>query len=191
MLFRSVASGDDDPDGEAFAVGIAFLPQDDTDRAGAKQIIERILAEENVELLGWRGVPTEPKTSGVGQMALVVMPLFEQLLLAAPAEHDGSRPFGIALDRLVFAARKRIEHETEKAGVGVYFPSLSSRTLVYKGMLTTEQLPAFFPDLRDERVISAIAIVHSRFSTNTFPAWPLAHPYRFIAHNGEIGRAHV
>ena len=80
-----------------------------------------------------------------------------------------------------FCLRKRAEHETD-----VYFPSLSSRTLVYKGMLTTDQLDQFFPDLADERVASAMAVVHSRFSTNTFPSWPLAHPFRFIAHNGEI-----
>ena len=114
------------------------------------------------------------------------MPVFEQLFLAAYAGADGVRPNGLALDRLIFPARKRIEHQTEQAGCEVYFPSLSSRTITYKGMLTTEQLPAFYPDLTDVRMESAIAIVHSRFSTNTFPAWPLAHPFRYIAHNGEI-----
>ena len=87
----------------------------------------------------------------------------------------------MALERLAFCLRKRAERETD-----VYFPSLSSRTLVYKGMLTTDQLDQFFPDLVDERIASALAVVHSRFSTNTFPSWPLAHPFRFIAHNGEI-----
>ena len=87
----------------------------------------------------------------------------------------------MALERLAFCLRKRAEHETD-----VYFPSLSSRTLAYKGMLTTDQLDHFFPDLVDERIASALAVVHSRFSTNTFPSWPLAHPFRFIAHNGEI-----
>ncbi|MDQ6656843.1 MAG: glutamate synthase large subunit [Actinomycetota bacterium] len=173
------------PDGEAFAVGTAFLPTDDTERAAAKEIVHRVLAEENLELLGWRTVPTDGVGAGVGQMALDVMPVFEQLLIAAP-EVTGVRPHGLALDRLIFPARKRIEHETTAAGLGVYFPSLSSRTIVYKGMLTTSQLPAFFGDITDQRVTSAIAVVHSRFSTNTFPAWPLAHPYRYIAHNGEI-----
>src|SRR5690606_38230119 len=88
---------------------------------------------------------------------------------------------GIDLDRLAFCLRKRAEHEAD-----VYFPSLSARTIVYKGMLTTPQLEPFFPDLSDERFDTAIALVHSRFSTNTFPSWPLAHPYRYIAHNGEI-----
>ena len=87
----------------------------------------------------------------------------------------------MALERLAFCLRRRAEKETD-----VYFPSLSSRTLAYKGMLTTEQLDEFFPDLRDERIASALCVVHSRFSTNTFPSWPLSHPFRFIAHNGEI-----
>ncbi|HEX3309147.1 MAG TPA: glutamate synthase central domain-containing protein, partial [Streptosporangiaceae bacterium] len=99
---------------------------------------------------------------------------------------DGVRPNGIALDRLIFPARKRIEHSTDKAGVGVYFPSLSSRTITYKGMLSAAQLGPFYPDLSDPAYTSTLALVHSRFSTNTFPSWPLAHPYRYVAHNGEI-----
>ena len=98
---------------------------------------------------------------------------------------DPAGATGIDLDRKAFVARKRIEHELD-AEIATYFPSLSSRTLVYKGMLTTPQLAAFFPDLTDERFESALLLVHSRFSTNTFPSWPLAHPYRYIAHNGEI-----
>src|SRR6185312_14923972 len=90
------------------------------------------------------------------------------------------------LERRAFVLRKRAERAATEAGSSLYFASLSSRTLTYKGMLTTDQLPAFFPDLRDERYESAIALVHSRFSTNTFPSWPLAHPFRLIAHNGEI-----
>ena len=173
-------------DGCAFAVGIAFLPQDLADRRRAKSMITRIVGEEGLELLGWRTVPTDPSGAGVGKMALDVMPVFEQLFLAGKPDRAGRRPFGVALDRLVYPVRKRVEHETASAGVEVYFPSLSSRTLTYKGMLTTQQLPDFFDDIRDHRLESAIAIVHSRFSTNTFPAWPLAHPFRYIAHNGEI-----
>ena len=104
------------------------------------------------------------------------MPRFRQLFVAGAAGEQG-----IELDRLAFVLRKRVEHETE-----AYFPSLSARTIVYKGMLTTGQLEPFFPDLSNPAFTSAIALIHSRFSTNTFPAWPLAHPYRFIAHNGEI-----
>src|SRR5207253_8281257 len=90
------------------------------------------------------------------------------------------------LERRSFVLRKRAERAAVEAGSSLYIASLSSRTITYKGMLTTDQLPQFFPDLRDERYESAIALVHSRFSTNTFPSWPLAHPFRFVAHNGEI-----
>ena len=120
-------------------------------------------------------MPVDPDL--LGATARGVMPAFSQLFVAGA----GARVAGMALERLAFCLRKRAEHETD-----VYFPSLSSRTLVYKGMLTTDQLDHFFPDLADERVASALAVVHSRFSTNTFPSWPLAHPFRFIAHNGEI-----
>ncbi|AZI57878.1 glutamate synthase large subunit [Nakamurella antarctica] len=190
-LFRAVVDFDlpvaaAGSQGCAFAAGIAFLPRETGAKAAAKQIVAEVLADEGLDLLGWRLVPTVPKSAGVGQMALDVMPAFEQLFIAAPQRADGTRPTGIDLDRLVFPARKRIEHLSEAAGAGIYFPSLSSRTITYKGMLTTEQLPAFFPDITDVRMESAIAIVHSRFSTNTFPAWPLAHPFRYIAHNGEI-----
>src|SRR3989442_1278633 len=95
-------------------------------------------------------------------------------------EHRGAT--GLDLERLIYVIRKRIEHEVPD----VYFPSLSTRTLVYKGMLHCPQLPDFFPDVVDPRLETALALVHSRFSTNTFPSWPLAHPYRMIAHNGEI-----
>jgi glutamate synthase (NADPH/NADH) large chain len=173
--------------GEAYAAGLAFLPADPADKERAKALIEDVVADEGLQLLGWRQVPTEPVASGAGRAALDVMPAFEQLFLAAPVPADGApRPQGLALDRLVYPARKRIEHDSVIAGCGVYFPSLSARTIVYKGMLTTGQLGPFFPDLADPRMVSAIAVVHSRFSTNTFPAWPLAHPFRFIAHNGEI-----
>ncbi len=123
-------------------------------------------------------MPTQPAT--LGATARAAMPRFCQLFVADPA---GSA--GIDLDRKTFLARKRVEHELEPE-LATYFPSLSSRTLVYKGMLTTPQLSAFFPDLLDERFESALLLVHSRFSTNTFPSWPLAHPYRYVAHNGEI-----
>ncbi|HEY5115538.1 MAG TPA: glutamate synthase subunit alpha, partial [Nakamurella sp.] len=175
--------------GEAYAVGVGFLPADPAARIRAKQIVTEIVTEEGLQLLGWRTVPTDPIWSGVGQMALDVMPAFEQLFLAGPARSDGTLPSGLDLDRIIYPARKRIEHETVDVlgdSGGIYFASLSSRTIVYKGMLTTAQLPAFFADITDERTTSAIAIVHSRFSTNTFPAWPLAHPFRYIAHNGEI-----
>ncbi len=176
-FLRGVADFDLPAAGE-YAVGMAFLPQDAAEAQASRVAIEKIAAEEGLLVLGWREVPVEP--SLLGSMALSVMPRFE--LLFVRSEH-GHRA-GIELDRLAFCLRKRSERE-----LSVYFPSLSSRTLVYKGMLTTEQLDAFFPDLLDERMESALAVVHSRFSTNTFPSWPLAHPFRFIAHNGEINTA--
>ena len=163
------------PAAGSYAVGMGFLPTDADDLAKTRTTIEEIAAAEGARVLGWRDVPVEP--SVLGSMALGVMPTFSQLFIEAA---DPSVT-GLALERLAFCVRKRAERQTE-----AYFASLSSRTTVYKGMLTTDQLDHFFPDLRDERMASAIGVVHSRFSTNTFPSWPLAHPFRFIAHNGEI-----
>ncbi|HEY1969072.1 MAG TPA: glutamate synthase central domain-containing protein, partial [Pseudonocardia sp.] len=176
-----------DSDGAAgYAVGLAFLPVEDDQRAKAVELIERIADEESLRVLGWRDLPVYPEAAEVGPSALACMPRFAQLLVAARPK-DGERPAtGIALDRLAFCLRKRAELATAQLGCGTYFASLSCRTLVYKGMLTTEQVPLFFGDLTDPRLESAIALVHSRFSTNTFPSWPLAHPFRYVAHNGEI-----
>jgi glutamate synthase (NADPH) large chain len=169
------------PPAGAYAVGMAFLPLDAEEADKAAAAIEEIVEQEGLHVLGWRDVPFD--ASSVGASAVQVMPSFRQLFVADPAGATG-----LDLDRLAYAVRNRAEREVvaSVAGRGVYFPSLSSRTLIYKGMLTTPQLAAFFVDLADERVVSALALVHSRFSTNTFPSWPLAHPYRFIAHNGEI-----
>jgi glutamate synthase (NADPH) large chain len=176
-FLRGVAAeaGFELPAPASYAVGTAFLPGDAEHVAATRARIEEIAAEEHLQVLGWREVPTEPEI--LGTAARSVMPVFSQLFVAA----DGQRLTGMALERLAFCLRKRAERETD-----VYFPSLSSRTLAYKGMLTTAQLDAFYPDLVDERIASALAVVHSRFSTNTFPSWPLSHPFRFIAHNGEI-----
>ncbi|MDT0544376.1 glutamate synthase large subunit [Streptomyces lonegramiae] len=170
-FLRTSVSGFELPEAGSYAVGIAFLPDGEADAAADH--IERMAAEEGLTVLGWREVPVAPDL--LGEAARSVMPAFAQLFVA-----DGASS-GLALDRKAFVLRKRAEREA-----GVYFPSLSSRTLVYKGMLTTGQLEPFFPDLSDRRFATAVALVHSRFSTNTFPSWPLAHPYRFVAHNGEI-----
>ncbi|MFT4298661.1 MAG: glutamate synthase large subunit [Aeromicrobium sp.] len=166
------------PEAGHYAAGIAYLPAEAGAAGEAKERIEAIAAEENLVVLGWREVPVDP--SILGSMARGAMPSFSTLFVTSP---DGSLT-GLDLDRHAYGLRKRAEHEVQ-----VYFPSLSARTFVYKGMLTTEQLDAFYPDLLDERIESALAIVHSRFSTNTFPSWPLAHPFRFVAHNGEINTA--
>ncbi|REK89649.1 glutamate synthase large subunit [Streptomyces inhibens] len=167
------------PEAGAYAVGIAFLPSDAQDAAEAVSRIETIAGEEGLDVIGWRVVPVAPQLLGNGARA--TMPAFSQLFVSDQHSVGDNKNTGLALDRKAFALRKRAEREA-----GVYFPSLSARTIVYKGMLTTGQLEPFFPDLSDRRFATAIALVHSRFSTNTFPSWPLAHPYRFVAHNGEI-----
>ncbi|WP_027943227.1 glutamate synthase large subunit [Amycolatopsis taiwanensis] len=184
--FLRSQAGFDLPAPGSYAAGIAFLPVDPEQRNKAIGLIERLAEEENLDVLGWREVPADPDAAGIGPSARSVMPHFAMLFLAGKPDGDGVRPAGIELDRLAFCLRKRAENESLPAGCGTYFPSLSARTLVYKGMVTPDQLPALFSDLRDERLVSAIALVHSRFSTNTFPSWPLAHPFRFVAHNGEI-----
>jgi glutamate synthase (NADPH/NADH) large chain len=172
---ETAVAGFELPDRHSYAVGTAFLPGDADQVAKTQARIGDIAAEEGLDVIGWREVPVDP--SSLGQTALAAMPRFSQIFVAG----RGTRVTGMALERLAFCLRKRAESETD-----VYFASLSSRTLVYKGMLTPAQLDQVFPDLRDERVASALAVVHSRFSTNTFPSWPLSHPFRFIAHNGEI-----
>ena len=161
-----------------YAVGIAFLPADPVRTATAIETVERIVVEEGLRPLGWRVVPSNPDC--LGASARAVMPAIQQFFLDDPAGAEG-----IDLDRKIFVARKRIERELV-GDMRTYFSSLSARTLVYKGMFTTPELGDFFPDLWDDRMESSLALVHSRFSTNTFPSWPLAHPYRYIAHNGEI-----
>ncbi|WP_106398555.1 glutamate synthase large subunit [Actinocorallia populi] len=167
------------PEAGAYAAGLAFLPAEEAERAAAVAHVHAVMAEEGLTVLGWREPPTDPDFCGPA--ARRVMPHFGQLFVGAAEDGPFAGATGIELDRVVFCARERIEQD-----VRVYFPSLSSRTIVYKGMLTTPQLEPFYPDLSDRRYDTAIALVHSRFSTNTFPAWELAHPYRYLAHNGEI-----
>ena len=157
-----------------YGVGTAFLPTEPGEAGVAVKTIEAIAAEEGLTVLGWRDLPTDD--SMVGKTARSAMPAFRQIFISGPVGDDE-----LHLERLAFILRKRAERDA-----GVYFPSLSTRTIVYKGMLTTAQLEPFFPDLSDPRTTSTLGMVHSRFSTNTFPSWPLAHPFRLIAHNGEI-----
>src|SRR5215213_4658159 len=193
-LLRASVDFDLPPLGE-YSVGIAFMPADETERAARIDEVAKVADEEGLTVLGWREVPIDPDGADLGPTARAVMPFFTQLFVA---ETMGGRADATAfggnvecngvtrLERRSFVLRKRAERAAFEAGSSLYIASLSSRTITYKGMLTTDQLPLFFPDLRDERYESAIALVHSRFSTNTFPSWPLAHPFRFIAHNGEI-----
>ncbi|MFT4233328.1 MAG: glutamate synthase central domain-containing protein, partial [Leucobacter sp.] len=164
------------PEPGGYAAGLAFLPMASTERAAVRYRIGAIAAEEGLAVLAWRPVSVRPEVLGEG--AREASPAIEQLILvpAAGRAFDADQ-----LERRAFRTRKRVQHET-----GCYLPSLSARTIVYKGMVTTLQLPGFYPELSDERFASRFAIVHSRYSTNTFPSWHLAQPLRLVAHNGEI-----
>ena len=177
------------PEAGAYAVGMVYLTPDDDVRAENERRVEEIIAEEGQTFLGWRTVPTD--NSELGASALSVEPVVRQVFIgrsddiAAKQQSDA-----LAFERKLYVIRKRCENEIRNGGQegGEYFyvPSLSARTIVYKGMLTPDQVGSYYPDLGDPRLTSAIALVHSRFSTNTFPSWDRAHPYRFLIHNGEI-----
>ncbi len=172
-----------------YGVGLVFLPRDAAVAADIKALVAGIVAEEGQTLLGWRVVPTDD--SLVGPSAVAVEPNFEHLFIARSAAITGPDAQE-RFERKLYVIRKRIEHAVDAMSIGAdqkklfYICTLSSKTLVYKGMLNADQLGPMFPDLQDADFESALALVHQRFSTNTFPAWPLAHPFRFIAHNGEI-----
>jgi glutamate synthase (NADPH) large chain len=176
-FFREVCGFPLPPAGQ-YAAGLAFLPTDPAACADARDALARLAAVEGMTVLGWRDVPHDPASCGRG--AAATMPRLAQVFVTARGGPGGPES-GLALDRRAFCLRKRAEHEA-----GLYLASLSSATIVYKGMLTALQLEPFYPDLSHPAYASALAMVHSRFSTNTLPSWPRAHPYRFIAHNGEI-----
>ncbi|HEY9497905.1 MAG TPA: glutamate synthase large subunit [Terrimesophilobacter sp.] len=173
--FLRAVAGVELPHAGRYVVGAAFLPTRAAERSEVKRQLEEYAGQERLRVLGWRPVPV--RREQLGTLAREAMPAIEQVFLV-PENPELS---GIALDRLAFRLRKRAERE-----LNLYFPSLSCRTLVYKGMVTTLQLEPFYPDLSDERFASRLALVHSRYSTNTFPSWPLAQPFRLVAHNGEI-----
>ena len=172
-LYRDVA-GVQLPAAGAYGTGIAFLPPDPGAERAAREALEGMAAEEALSVLAWRDLPVDP--SRLGAAARSAMPTLRQPFVASTEAASG-----LALERRLWFLRKRAEHD-----LGIYFPSLSCRTVVYKGMLTAPQVQGFFADLTDPRAETALSLVHSRFSTNTFPSWPLAHPYRYVAHNGEI-----
>ena len=159
-----------------YGVGMFFFPQDENVRRRAKKMFELLTAREGLTFLGWRKVPVCPEI--LGQKALAKMPCIEQAFIGRPA---GLAP-GLSFDRKLYLVRRVFEHSNGST----YVPSLSSRTIVYKGMFLVHQLRRFYPDLQSEEYESAIALVHSRFSTNTNPSWERAHPNRLMAHNGEI-----
>ena len=162
------------PEAGEYGVGLVFESTDATERGRERDVFETLALSENLKVLAWRDVPTDPST--LGDLAREAMPFISQVFVESTT---GLKVMD--LERALFRLRKRSEIE-----IGLYHPSLSAKTIVYKGMVTTLQLEPFFKDLSDRTMVSTLALVHSRFSTNTFPSWPLAHPYRMIAHNGEI-----
>ncbi len=166
-----------------YGAGLVFLPLSLEDRNTIEGWTEHIIHEEGQKLIGWREVPHEPNK--IGRVARSVMPAFKQLFIAR-----GKNTKPEDFDRKLYVIRKRLWKKVYASTLGqknyYYFCSLNSHTLVYKGQLMSEQVDRFFPDLSDPDMVSAIALIHSRYSTNTFPSWSLAHPYRLVAHNGEI-----
>jgi glutamate synthase (NADPH/NADH) large chain len=171
------------PVGE-YGVGMLFLPRDAAARAACEKVIAEKIAAEGQQLLGWRNVPVD--SEGLGVSVKKVEPVIRQVFIGRGKNCSDDDAF----ERKLFVIRKTMEHAISRLansqGEGFYCPSLSSRTIVYKGMLLANQVGTYYLDLQDVRVVSALALVHQRFSTNTFPTWDLAHPFRMIAHNGEI-----
>jgi glutamate synthase domain-containing protein 2/glutamate synthase domain-containing protein 1/glutamate synthase domain-containing protein 3 len=176
-FMRSAVAGIELPAPGRYGVGVCFLPRDPERRRAFEQQIEDTVTAEGQTPLWWRDVPVDDRY--VGEIARMSAPVIRQLIVAASDDLEDQGAF----ERKLYVIRRLIERD---AGPELALPSFSSRTIVYKGMLTAPQLPRYFPDLRDPRVASRLALVHSRFSTNTFPSWELAHPFRMIAHNGEV-----
>jgi glutamate synthase (ferredoxin) len=172
------------PGPDEYGVAMIFLPRDGNERRTCEKMFENIVVEEGQKFLGWRGVPTN--NASLGATAKASEPVVQQAFI----RRNPKLADGLAFERKLYVIRKRAEkairYGTIRGGHSFYISSLSARTLVYKGMLLTEQMDQYFPDLAHPAMESALALVHSRFSTNTFPSWDRAHPYRYIAHNGEI-----
>ncbi len=176
-FMRGAVAGIDLPPPGRYGVGVCYLPRDPERRLAFEQLIEETVTAEGQRPIWWRDVPVDDRY--VGEIAQMSAPVIRQLIIQASEEIEDQGAF----ERKLYVIRRIIERES---GPELAVPSFSSRTIVYKGMLTAPQLPRYFPDLRDPRLASRLALVHSRFSTNTFPSWELAHPYRMIAHNGEV-----
>ena len=166
-----------------YAVGMVFLPRAEEPRSDCIRIVEQLVKAEGQHVLGWRDVPVD--NAGLGESVVPTEPFVRQVFVGRGDNCTGQDAF----ERKLFVIRKQAEHRVDALGEvcdDFYMPSLSSRTIVYKGMLLAHQVGEYYLDLQDERMVSALALVHQRFSTNTFPSWRLAHPYRMICHNGEI-----
>ena len=164
---------------DLYAVGMVFLDRDATRAKRARERLEQELKAEGLEVCGWRDVPTNPDACGAE--ALKTLPAIRQLFVNARADMDEA-----AFERRLYVARRRCEKALEPEDERFYVPSLSSRVISYKGLVMPANLPVFYRDLNDERMESTLCLFHQRFSTNTWPQWRLAHPFRYLAHNGEI-----
>jgi len=176
-FIRGAVSGIELPPPGRYGIGVCYLPGDPERRRAFEQLIDQTVEAEGQRVLWWRDVPVDDRY--LGETARLSAPIIRQVIIEAGEEIEDQGAF----ERKLYVIRRIVERA---GGTEIALPSFSSRTLVYKGMLTAPQLPRYFPDLRDPRVASRLALVHSRFSTNTFPSWELAHPYRMIAHNGEV-----
>ncbi|HWP84510.1 MAG TPA: glutamate synthase large subunit, partial [Terriglobia bacterium] len=172
------------PDPGEYGAGLVFLPRHRDEREQCEKLFKRIIAEEGQSLIGWRDLPTDD--SPIGPSARAAEPHIRQIFIARSKKLTDAAAF----ERKLYVIRKRVEHAVWNSEMPerkmFYLPSLSSRTLIYKGMLSADQIETMYPDITAPDFMSALALVHQRFSTNTFPSWPLAHPYRYLAHNGEI-----
>ncbi|MEX0594353.1 MAG: hypothetical protein WD115_06215, partial [Balneolaceae bacterium] len=173
------------PEAGEYGVGMVFFPGDREDRKPCEKLFEKVVDQEGLEVIGWRKVPTD--NSKLGKTARSTEPSVRQIFIRRPEGLDD-----LSFERKLYIVRQRISREIEQTDLNIrnkelfYISSMSHRTLVYKGQLTTKQVDSFYSDLKDPKMESALALVHSRFSTNTFPSWKLAHPYRYMIHNGEI-----
>ncbi|MBI3894417.1 MAG: glutamate synthase subunit alpha, partial [Acidobacteria bacterium] len=168
------------PEPGQYGVGMTFLPPASDQRKACEQTIEKIVVEENQRVLGWRDVPVD--NSPLGRLARETQPVIRQIFIGAAPGLDEAE-----LNRRLYVIRKRIESAIRQMNIPpFYIPSMSATTVVYKGMLLATQIAPFYHDLGDPNLKTAIMLIHQRFSTNTFPTWDLAHPFRYIAHNGEI-----
>ena len=189
-FFRKAAdaAGFELPEPESYGVGMVFLPRDAGERRQVEEAFGRVVGEEGQRLLGWRDVPTD--SGHLGATARSGEPVMRQIFIGRGPALDDAPDAAARFERKLYVIRNRAAHEADRLQLRerdlFYVASLSSNTIVYKGMLIADQVERMFPDLADPDVESALALVHSRFSTNTFPSWPLAHPYRYCAHNGEI-----
>jgi glutamate synthase (NADPH) large chain len=179
-FFRSILDFELPPEG-SYGAGMVFLPREESTRTNAKELVEKCIEKEGGTFHGWREVPV--REQALGETALLTLPAIQQVFISF------SGLSGNDLERKLYICRKLMEHSALDKGLDIddfYIPSLSSRTMVYKGMFVSTQFTGFYPDISDPLFISAIALVHQRYSTNTFPSWALAQPFRYIAHNGEI-----